>query len=113
MKILRVDYRLWLTGAILLLCMIALYSWALTQHPSHPNQQLIELRADADRKLTDYCKARDEYDQQFEAEVNGDWDNGDKIIKAREKLAPLLEKVSKLRDASDDAIEKTGMHINR
>jgi hypothetical protein len=63
--------------------------------------------------MGDYVNARDEYDQKFEAAVNGDGDNTNKVLKAREMLAPLWERVLKLRDISDDAIEKTGGHVNK
>jgi hypothetical protein len=113
MKILRVDHRLWLAGAILLLCLIALKSWMLTQRPNRPSQQLIELREDADKKMAEYQKARDEYDQQFDAAVNGNLDDIDTISKTRERLSSFWDRILQLRNAYYDAAEKAGHHINR
>jgi hypothetical protein len=113
MKILQVDHRLWIAIALLLLCSIALKSWTLTQRPNGPSQQMIELREEADQKLSDFQKARDEYDQQFDAAVNGNLDDLDTIYKTRERLSPLWERVLRLRDDYYDAAEKAGQHINR
>jgi hypothetical protein len=107
MKLLRVDYRLWIAGAVLLLFVGAFYLWAFTQNrPSPASQQLIELRNDFDRKLADYVQARDEYDKQLEADANGQWDDPKVMQPVYKKLAPLKAKVEELERISDEALKK-------
>jgi hypothetical protein len=108
-KFLRVDYRLWVAIAVILLFVVAFYFWVLIQNRTfaRPSQQLIELRNDYDRKMADYLKARDEYDSQLDSAVNGDWDNADKVRRAKDKLQPALDRVLELEKISLDAWTKT------
>jgi len=107
MKLLRVDYRLWLIGAVILVLVCGLYTWVFTQnHHLYPSKELTDLRNDYQKKLMDYVRARDECDEQFEAAVNGDWDNREKVLAARDKIQPARDKVIELGELSEEAGRK-------
>jgi len=92
---------------ILALGIIATYSLRLatrTRHTSDPQE--IVLREAADRELAEYLHVRDEVDQQYDAAVEAEGSNPQKMLEINKKFEPLRAKVQEKEEQYDRAWRK-------
>ncbi|HZZ28173.1 MAG TPA: hypothetical protein VFE46_09230 [Pirellulales bacterium] len=82
---------------------ILLNSW---NRPTVPSEKLLELRNVADQVLADYLKLRDQRDAQYQAAVEADGGDPQKMLEINKKFAPLNQQIKELNDKYMQAWQK-------
>jgi hypothetical protein len=89
------------------------YELIYADPPDKAHRELTALREAADQELKEYVLLRDKVDRQYEAAVEADGSDPDKMLEINRRFEPLRAMVKKQEDKYDQAFEKANSQSDR